>query len=42
LSLLGVWLKPFLALLVAIIVVIPRALDPQLWRNTAIADVPTD
>ncbi len=42
LSLLGVWLKPFLASLVAITVVIPRALDPQLWRNLATADVPTD
>jgi hypothetical protein len=33
LSLLGVWLKPFLALLVATIVVIPRALAPHLWRD---------
>jgi hypothetical protein len=42
LSLFGVWLKPFLASLVAMIVVIPRALDPRLWRNPATADVPTD
>jgi hypothetical protein len=42
-SLLGVWFKPFLALLVATIVVIPRAFDPHLWRNLAKSDVsPTD
>jgi hypothetical protein len=43
LSLLGVWLKPFLALLVATIVVIPRALAPHFWRNPQpLTDQPID
>lgn len=40
LSFLGVWLKPLLASLVAIIVVVPRALNPQLWRNVVTGDAP--
>jgi hypothetical protein len=40
LNLLGVWLKPLLVSRVAMIVVIPRALDPQLWRSIVVAEIP--
>jgi hypothetical protein len=37
LQILGIWLKPSLALLTAIFVIIPRALDLRLWPRTATA-----